>query len=166
MLRPLLIALVGASVLPIAASHHSDSTAAQVPASLSLASAEQSFRLQNVAISTRVQGLTAVSEFRISISNPTATTGSMPFKISLPKGVQILSYQLDQDPEVSVNNRGIIARSDFQLRVNDIPANGARILTLRVKSTLEQIANQWRYQLPIGFAQGVNKLSIEIIIRA
>ena len=163
MLRPLLIALVGASVLPIAASHHSDSTAAQGPASHSLASAEQGIRLQNMTISTRVQGLAAVSEFRISVNNPTAATGSIPLKISVPKGVQILSYQLDQEPEVPVNNRGIIARSDFQLRVNDIPANGARILTLRVRSTLEQVANQWRYQLPIGFAQGVNKLSIEIM---
>lgn len=163
MLRPLLIALLGASVLPIAVSHptHHSTPSELVP--LATATAEQGVELQNIAISTHVQGLSVLSEFHISLRNPTLSTKALPFKISLPKGVQVVSYQLDQEPEVPVNHRGIIARSDFQLKVNDIPANGARVLTLRVKSTLEQMANQWRYQLPIGFAQGVNKLSIEIM---
>lgn len=162
MLRPLLIALLGASVLPIAVSHPTHhSTPEFIPHPT--ANAEQAVTLQNVGISTQVQGLSAVSELRISINNATATPAAFPLTIALPKGVQVLSYQLDQEPEVSVNHRGIIVRSDFQLKVHDIPANGARVLKLRVKSALEQIANQWRYQLPIGFAQGVNKLSIEII---
>ena len=162
MLRPLLVTLLGATVLPIAAHSFHGTTVPTELVAMPSTSVEHQASLQDIAIATQIDGQTALSEVRINFSNAAANEAYFPFQMSLPKGGQVLSYQLDQDAQIPINNRGIIARSNFQLQIKNIPAHGSRTLVLQVRSPLEQVADAWHYQLPLGFAQGANKLSIEI----
>lgn len=100
--------------------------------------------------------LTSTLEFTFSNSGDKAA--NFPLRFRLPKGMQVLSYQLDQDAEQTMKV-GVIAQHEFSLNVKDIPAQGQRLLRLKVAHLVNP--SDMAMDLPLSVLRAARSSSIQ-----
>lgn len=98
------------------------------------------------------------STIEITVSNSGNKKEDFPLRFKLPKAMQVLSYQIDQDSEQKLK-AGVFAEREISLKVKDIPAQGQRLVKLNVAHLIG--ANETSLELPISLIKAAKSSSIQ-----
>ncbi len=117
----------------------------------------------DVRVASDLSGVTATerrltSTLEFTFSNSSDKAANFPLRFKLPKGMQVLSYQLDQDAEQAMKV-GVFAQHEFSLNVKDIPAQGQRLLRLKVAHLVTP--SEMAVDLPLSVLRGARSSSIQ-----
>ncbi|KAF1711623.1 VIT domain-containing protein [Pseudoxanthomonas sacheonensis] len=162
-----------------------DLTAPRTPPLLQVSGAETPVVLRSVDIDTVVMGGLAQTTVEMVFFNPNARPLEGNLDFPLRDGQNVTGFALDFDgklrpavPVEKAKGRQVFeaierkrvdpalleqtAGNHFKLRIFPIPANGSRRVQLRYVESLPREGKGMRLSLPLGYAAGVEALSLRI----
>lgn len=160
-------------------------TAPRIPSLLQVSGAETPIALRSVDIDTIVMGGLAQTTVEMVFFNPNARPLEGDLDFPLRDGQSVTGFALDFDdklrpavPVEKAKGRQVFeaierkrvdpalleqtAGNHFKLRIFPIPANGSRRVQVRYVESLPRAGKDMRLSLPLGYAAGVEALSLRI----
>ncbi len=160
-------------------------TAPRTPPLLQVSGAETPVALRSVDIDTVVMGGLAQTTVEMVFFNPNARPLEGNLDFPLRDGQNVTGFALDFDgklrpavPVEKAKGRQVFeaierrrvdpalleqtAGNHFKLRIFPIPAHGSRRVQLRYVESLSPVGKDMRLSLPLGYAAGVEALSLRI----
>lgn len=155
---------------------------------LQVAGAEVPVQLRTVVLDSRVVAGLGETRIEMEFHNPNARVLEGQLEFPLAEGQQVAGFALDIDgvlrdavPVPKAQGRQVFeaierrrvdpglleqtAGNQFRLRVYPIPARGSRRIALTFRETLPVDANGLRWNLPLQFARGAERVSVRLEAR-
>ncbi len=140
-------------------------------------------RLSSLDINVRVRGFVSRTTLDLTFANPNARVLEGEFVFPLAAGQTVAGYALEVNGALregvvvdkktarvafeEVTRRQIdpglaelTAGNVFRTRLYPIPANGVKRVRLHIESVLQDAGAEWRYRLPLHFADPVDQLHV------
>jgi Ca-activated chloride channel homolog len=144
-------------------------------------------QLQTIRVSSDVNGRHAATEIDMTFFNPNGRVLEGELQFPLLDGQRVASFAMDVNgalreavPVEKAKGQAVFEDvirtridpgllevtqgNNFKLRVYPIPAQGAKRVVIRIAENLTDISGETIYRLPIGFAERVGMLEINVAI--
>jgi Ca-activated chloride channel homolog len=146
-------------------------------------------QLQTIRVSGDVNGRHAITEIDMTFFNPNGRVLEGELQFPLLDGQRVASFAMDVNgalreavPVEKAKGQAVFEDvirtridpgllevtqgNNFKLRVYPIPAQGSKRVVIRVAENLTDVGGETIYRLPIGFAERVGMLEINVAINA